>query len=188
MDPTSAHGLSQSESESRVFGSVDEDALSGAEDSLGSLRRIMTESSAEEDGVLFDNSDALVTFENSAPEQHSSESGPRLRRLRTRSTIATVSDETTESASRDEDHSYSIHSTTNGAHFSEPTLALHMQMSLHPMTLADFLAPPTIMGFEGEVVPPLQHCFHSQPSINILLAILEGLDYLHNEGIVVRTL
>ncbi|USW57156.1 Putative serine/threonine-protein kinase, active [Septoria linicola] len=74
---------------------------------------------------------------------------------------------------------------TNGALLStEPTLALHLQMSVHPMTLADFLSPPP----SDSMVKPLAHCFHLEPSIRILLALLDGVDYLHGEGVVHRDL
>ena len=86
-------------------------------------------------------------------------------------------------------------------------------MSLHPMTLADYLSTATSeplgkpvgpasetflqsdrissRGSESPTeasAPPLLHCFHLQPSISILLAILEGVEHLHEEGIVHRDL
>ena len=33
---------------------------------------------------------------------------------------------------------------------------------------------------------PLSHCFHIEPSIAIVLAMLDGIEYLHSEGIVHR--
>ncbi len=64
---------------------------------------------------------------------------------------------------------------------SAPTLALHVQMALHPMTLADYLAPGDDSQGSGE-----RHCFHLQPSVTILSCILDGLEYLHGQGIVHR--
>ncbi|EGP84431.1 uncharacterized protein MYCGRDRAFT_30507, partial [Zymoseptoria tritici IPO323] len=66
---------------------------------------------------------------------------------------------------------------------SEPSLAIHLQMDIYPMTLADFLSPP-----QTSSVEPLAHCFHISPSLRILLAILDGVEYLHSEGIVHRDL
>ena len=66
---------------------------------------------------------------------------------------------------------------------SQPTLALHMQMAMYPMTLGDFLSPKV-----ASSVAPLVHCFHLEPSINILLSILNGVEYLHSESIVHRDL
>lgn len=66
----------------------------------------------------------------------------------------------------------------------EPALALHLQMGLYPMTLADFLSPkPSATG-----ITPLGHCFHLKPAINILLALVDGVEYLHSVGIVHRDL
>ncbi|KJX97831.1 PEK protein kinase [Zymoseptoria brevis] len=66
---------------------------------------------------------------------------------------------------------------------SRPSLAIHMQMDIYPMTLADFLSPP-----QSSPVKPLAHCFHISPSLRILLALLDGVEYLHTEGIVHRDL
>ena len=98
----------------------------------------------------------------------------------TKSTIATVSDDTEEFVDRTLDPSFSMHSSTGIINFKESTFALHMQMSLHPMTLEDYLAPRA----SAESGP--SHCFHLGPSITILLAVLDGLAYLHKEGIVHR--
>ena len=111
---------------------------------------------------------------------------PQLRRMESKSTTVTVSDETAESVGRNVDTSVSLRSAASGVRFTEPTLALHMQMSLHPMTLADFLAPPATTKPDTHSALPLVHCFHIEPSISILLAILDGLEYLHGEGIVHR--
>ena len=64
--------------------------------------------------------------------------------------------------------------------------ALHMQMALYPGTLTDYLAPEPPSAASS--VPPAKHCFHPQPSIRILLAILDGIAYLHHQQIVHRTL
>lgn len=54
-------------------------------------------------------------------------------------------------------------------------------MSLHPLTLAEFLLPA-----ESEDKPC--HCFHTGTSLRLLLAILDGVEYLHKEGVVHRDL
>lgn len=68
---------------------------------------------------------------------------------------------------------------------SKPQLAVHMQMALYPMTLTDFLSPNLSSTTKA---PPLMHCFHLKPSIRILLAILDGIAYLHQNQIVHRDL
>ncbi|KAF2208960.1 hypothetical protein CERZMDRAFT_48195 [Cercospora zeae-maydis SCOH1-5] len=79
----------------------------------------------------------------------------------------------------------SVTDFTNGAILTtEPTLTLHLQMSVHPMTLSEFLSPPQA----DSMVKPLAHCFHLEPSIRILLALLDGVDYLHSQGVVHRDL
>jgi translation initiation factor 2-alpha kinase 3 len=52
------------------------------------------------------------------------------------------------------------------------------------MTLADFIAPKPTNGN----IQPLAHCFHLDTSIRILLAILEGVEYMHAQGVVHRDL
>ncbi|KAF2430488.1 kinase-like protein [Tothia fuscella] len=68
----------------------------------------------------------------------------------------------------------------------EPQLTLHIQMSLHPLSLADFLSPQSEslsnQGFE------FRHCFHPQISMRILLAILDGVQYLHSTRLIHRDL
>lgn len=68
---------------------------------------------------------------------------------------------------------------------SKPQLAVHMQMALYPMTLTEFLSPDQS---SAKGAPPLVHCFHLKPSVRILLAILDGIAYLHQNQIVHRDL
>ncbi|GAB7361738.1 hypothetical protein MBLNU230_g1785t1 [Neophaeotheca triangularis] len=109
-----------------------------------------------------------------------------LTKVRSRGTAATVSDEDdVESITRESDASASFSTDGEGRLVkSEPTLALHIQMALYPLTLGDFLSPPATA--PDQVVAPLRHCFHLQPSAQILLAILDGLEYLHTQGVVHR--
>lgn len=72
-------------------------------------------------------------------------------------------------------------------HSNEPTLALHIQMAMYPMTLADFLSP-NIGNRMAKEIAPLVHCFHLETSIRIMLALLDGVDYIHSRGIIHRDL
>ncbi|KAK4987382.1 hypothetical protein LTR66_007605 [Elasticomyces elasticus] len=79
--------------------------------------------------------------------------------------------------------------TTSGTTtIAKPILTLHIQMSLHPLTLASCIAPAFDSNTNTDDTPSLQHCFHIESSIHLLLAILDGVEYLHAEGIVHRDL
>ena len=191
VDGISPPALVQSNGESQGFSQDSGDAYPGAEDFRpDTVRRIVPESSMEEPDVVFETSGATsaeAACDISTPDTDSiNSSGFQLRGVGTRITVATVSDDTVESLRRHVDPSISSQSAASGAHFSEPSLALHMQMSLHPMTLADFLAPLATSESGPEKAPALTHCYHLEPSIGILLAVLDGVEYLHGEGIVHR--
>jgi eukaryotic translation initiation factor 2-alpha kinase 3 len=154
----------------------------GAEISTGRASRDVVENSTT--------SQANVVFETSSSHSYrplTEDPGQGLRRAETRSTLATVIDETLESVDRQFEPSLSIHSNSaaGGIRFSEPTLAIHVQMALSAMTLAEFIAPSSPTALESAIAP-LAHCFHIEPTVSILLAILDGLEYLHSEGIVHR--
>lgn len=59
------------------------------------------------------------------------------------------------------------------------------------MTLTDFLSQDDDVSSSPSstpAAPPLKHCYHLQPSIRILLAVLDGIAYLHQNQIVHRDL
>ena len=168
----------------RLSSSETTDAVAGAEQSRsGFVRGDFTKSDAETE-ILFEDS-GITTTSAMKDDPHNDNSSFQLRRVRTKSTIVTVSDEV-ESIDRDVDPSASIQSAAGGAHFTQPTLAIHIQMSLHPMTLAEFLSPKMDELQGNHAAPTLAHCFHLEPSISILLAVINGLEHLHSEGIVHR--
>ncbi|KAI1372428.1 kinase-like protein [Hypoxylon crocopeplum] len=57
---------------------------------------------------------------------------------------------------------------------------LYIQMSLYPMTLAQYISPSPAR----EGAP--RHCFHLMPSIRLLHAIHAGLQYIHSKGYIHR--
>ena len=68
-----------------------------------------------------------------------------------------------------------------------PCLILHIQTSLHPLSLADFIQHTSFP--ETELPKDLKirgHCFHAVPSLQILLTLMDGVQYLHRQGIVHR--
>jgi eukaryotic translation initiation factor 2-alpha kinase 3 len=65
---------------------------------------------------------------------------------------------------------------------------LHVQMSLYPSTLAQYLAPTSTTGRTSPIASVRRHCFHLVPALRLLLGILCGLQYLHAKGLVHRDL
>ncbi|KAI1113563.1 kinase-like protein [Nemania sp. NC0429] len=66
--------------------------------------------------------------------------------------------------------------TTREAH----VCALFIQMSMYPMTLAQFLSPPS------SSAAGLRHCFHLAPTLRLMLSIHDGLQYVHSKGLIHR--
>ncbi|KAF1981232.1 kinase-like protein [Aulographum hederae CBS 113979] len=81
------------------------------------------------------------------------------------------------------------------AHNEPSVLTLHLQMAIYPFNLAKYLSPsqsstPTTPCSPSEIMdmphPPIRHCFHTASSLHIMLAILDGVQYIHSRGIVHR--
>ncbi|KAG4430694.1 hypothetical protein IFR05_013827 [Cadophora sp. M221] len=62
-------------------------------------------------------------------------------------------------------------------------VVLHIKMFPYPLSLDDF-----IWGSSSHKISGLKHCFHTLPTIRILLAILDGTEYLHRKGFIHRDL
>lgn len=62
---------------------------------------------------------------------------------------------------------------------------LHIQMSMYPMTLSEYLLPPNSPRSKSHNLSP-RHCFHLIPALRILLSVLCGLQYIHSKGFVHR--
>ena len=72
--------------------------------------------------------------------------------------------------------------------FSAPnhdsSFVLHVQMSIHPLTLTSYLS--IAHHHDNPISSTKRHCYHLLPTLRILLGILCGLQYLHALGIVHR--
>lgn len=143
----------------------EEDAVAGAEDSQALLDRIVIQSSDDGTGIVFERSASQNTDGTSGPSGILRDIG-----IGTQSEVNPI-----QSGKGD------FVPSTPG-----PVLALHLQMALYPMTLADFLMPSTTASDKD--IAPLTHCFHLQPSLDILMALLDGVEYLHGEDVVHRDL
>lgn len=62
---------------------------------------------------------------------------------------------------------------------------LFVQMTLYDMTLADYLAPLNSPHHKHDTSIG-RHCFHLLPSLQLLLGVLRGLQYIHAHGYVHR--
>lgn len=68
-----------------------------------------------------------------------------------------------------------------------PAVILHIQMSLHPISLSSYLNPQSADKANSDS-PSRRHCFHLIPSLRLMLDIVSGVEYLHSKGIVHRDL
>ncbi|GAB7350704.1 hypothetical protein MBLNU459_g1261t1 [Dothideomycetes sp. NU459] len=165
-----------------------EDTVEGAEDEVGEDRF----ATQDEQDVLFEDSTGKtdVTTSDSQSLKATITEGDSLHKMPSRSTIASVSEDSeVELISRSDPSSSDMsQSFTNGAPSSiGPSLALHIQMSLYSTTLSTFLSPSTDDA-DANTIHSLRHCFHAHASLRILIAIIDGVEYLHSEGIVHRDL
>ncbi|KAF2656561.1 eukaryotic translation initiation factor 2-alpha kinase 2 [Lophiostoma macrostomum CBS 122681] len=77
------------------------------------------------------------------------------------------------------------------ARVSGPVLTLNVQMSLYDTSLDTYLsaeALPLPSASAPSDVPLLKHCFHPSISLELLVHILSGVEYLHSQGVVHRDL
>ena len=68
-----------------------------------------------------------------------------------------------------------------------PAVILHIQMSLHPISLGAYLNPQASPKYDGSSLAR-RHCFHLLPSLKLIMDVVSGVEYLHSKGIVHRDL
>ncbi|KAI2732020.1 hypothetical protein CBS147332_1159 [Penicillium roqueforti] len=68
-----------------------------------------------------------------------------------------------------------------------PAVILHIQMSLHPISLGAYLNPQASPKYD-ECSLARRHCFHLLPSLKLIMDVVSGVEYLHSKGIVHRDL
>ena len=77
-------------------------------------------------------------------------------------------------------------SASTDSSLDDTVCVLHVQMSLYPQTLAQYLAPIPSTSSSAPNSPQRRHCYHLVPSLRILLGILCGLQYIHAKGLIHR--
>ncbi|ETN41932.1 uncharacterized protein HMPREF1541_03871 [Cyphellophora europaea CBS 101466] len=77
-------------------------------------------------------------------------------------------------------------SASTESNVDDTVCVLHVQMSLYPMTLSQYLAPLSATASSAPGSPQRRHCFHLVPSLRIILGILCGLQYIHAKGLIHR--
>jgi len=80
----------------------------------------------------------------------------------------------------------SRHASSLISHVDDPSVyVLHVQMSMYPLTLAEYLLPSDSPRRYSHPLSP-RHCFHLTPALRLLLGILCGLQYIHSQGFIHR--
>ncbi|OQO09493.1 hypothetical protein B0A48_04894 [Cryoendolithus antarcticus] len=157
-----------------------------------SLGRIITETDTDESHITFEHSNQNPGCPSSADDSHvstTSSDGPHRQLMPRDPLYVSAMDDTTHAEGiASKSRSFNTGSEVTGSdgpaeRINGPYLALHIQMALYPMNLAVFLTP---LAHAPQSL--LCHCFHVRPSVRILLAIIDGVDYLHLNNVVHRDL
>ncbi|KAF2152367.1 kinase-like protein [Myriangium duriaei CBS 260.36] len=163
-------------------------APSTTDPSTSSLQRVVFQDSLDasiDNGILFEDS---ISAHAGAQDPTSLASPVPDARPQTPSTLATVVDEIEEISRRPSSIRPSVSTSDAKPNFRPgPSLTLHIQMSLYPLTLAQYLSPSfsSPLSLEDSTLT-LQHCFHAPASLRIFSAVLSGIAHLHAHSIIHR--
>lgn len=76
----------------------------------------------------------------------------------------------------------SRHAPSLVSHLDDSSVyVLHVQMSMYPLTLAEYLLPTSSPRHHSHPASP-RHCFHVVSALRLILSILCGLQYIHSQG------
>ncbi|KAK5939243.1 hypothetical protein PMZ80_008546 [Knufia obscura] len=149
--------------------------MKGSEDGLPGLGRIISATSEEDDADGMDKSsfDPFARSENDPDHSKQLWSGQPSRNA----SVSAPNDTAnlfTDGRSR--------RASSLMPHFDDPSVyVLHVQMSMYPLTLAEYLLPTSSPRRHSYPTSP-RHCFHIVPALRLLLSILCGLQYIHSQG------
>lgn len=72
---------------------------------------------------------------------------------------------------------------------AEFDLLLYIKMAAYPLSLDQYIGTCNEDSFKkSQPVLNIQHCFHVEPSVRLLLSMLDGIEYIHRKNIIHRDL
>ncbi|RAL14854.1 putative protein kinase [Aspergillus homomorphus CBS 101889] len=145
--------------------------------------------------VVFENSEASASVRCSSTSkvttidsEDEDQSAPYVPDNPSQDQLSSIGGTTEDIFTDDRSHEVSVQVRRNQSTQQIPALILHIQMSMHPISLHAYLSPEPSECTHPEGSPPRRHCFHLIPSLQLMLDILSGVLYLHSKDIIHRDL
>ncbi|KAG9235856.1 kinase-like domain-containing protein [Amylocarpus encephaloides] len=131
--------------------------------------------------------DAMVIFEDSYQPSSPNGAQPTQSQASSKSSVVQSIFRKPSEISEEEESTEDIERSASALPISEDEkeAMIFLQMAPYPMTLEDYLWPEQQA---CAVSKRIQHCFHALTTAQILLAILDGVQYIHDQAIVHRDL